>query len=212
MDETPILVEKREGFRVITLNRPARLNAFTEDMHVALKAALDDVEGDSTCRALADHRRRPRFLRRPGSERPARQARREDRARRHAGALLQPAGAPLARAALPGRRRGQRRRRRRRRQCRARLRHRARRESPRPSCRPSRKSGWFRIPAAPGSCRGLSERRARAALSLLAEPLSAEKAEAMGPDLESGRRQRIDGRSDQALRRNSRPARLMDCR
>ena len=52
MDETPILVEKREGFRVITLNRPARLNAFTEDMHVALKAALDDIEADSNCRAL----------------------------------------------------------------------------------------------------------------------------------------------------------------
>ena len=52
MDETPILVEKREGFRVITLNRPARLNAFTEDMHLALKAALDEVEADSYCRAL----------------------------------------------------------------------------------------------------------------------------------------------------------------
>ena len=52
MDETPILVEKREGFRVITLNRPARLNAFTEDMHLALKAALDDIEADSNCRAL----------------------------------------------------------------------------------------------------------------------------------------------------------------
>ena len=37
MDETPILVEKRDGFRVITLNRPARLNAFTEDMHLALQ-------------------------------------------------------------------------------------------------------------------------------------------------------------------------------
>jgi 2-(1,2-epoxy-1,2-dihydrophenyl)acetyl-CoA isomerase len=52
MDEAPILVEKREGFRVITLNRPARLNAFTEDMHLALKAAFDDVEADSGCRAL----------------------------------------------------------------------------------------------------------------------------------------------------------------
>jgi 2-(1,2-epoxy-1,2-dihydrophenyl)acetyl-CoA isomerase len=52
MDETPILVEKRDGFRVVTLNRPARLNAFTEDMHVALRAALDEIEADSTCRAL----------------------------------------------------------------------------------------------------------------------------------------------------------------
>jgi 2-(1,2-epoxy-1,2-dihydrophenyl)acetyl-CoA isomerase len=52
MDETPILVEKREGYRIITFNRPARLNAFTEAMHVALKAALDEIEADSSCRAL----------------------------------------------------------------------------------------------------------------------------------------------------------------
>lgn len=52
MDETPILVEKREGFRITTLNRPARLNAFTEDMHLALQRALDDIEADSSCRAL----------------------------------------------------------------------------------------------------------------------------------------------------------------
>ena len=32
MDETPILVETRAGYRVITLNRPQRLNAFTEAM------------------------------------------------------------------------------------------------------------------------------------------------------------------------------------
>jgi len=52
MDETPILVDKRQGYRVITLNRPQRLNAFTEDMHLALKAALDEAEADSNCRAL----------------------------------------------------------------------------------------------------------------------------------------------------------------
>ncbi len=52
MDETPILVEKRQNYRIITLNRPQRLNSFTEDMHRALKAALDDIEADSTCRAL----------------------------------------------------------------------------------------------------------------------------------------------------------------
>jgi 2-(1,2-epoxy-1,2-dihydrophenyl)acetyl-CoA isomerase len=50
MDE--ILVEKRSGFRIITLNRPERLNAFTEGMHVALKAAIADAEADQTCRAL----------------------------------------------------------------------------------------------------------------------------------------------------------------
>ncbi len=52
MDESSILVDVRTGYRVITLNRPQRLNSFTEDMHVALKQALDDAESDSTCRAL----------------------------------------------------------------------------------------------------------------------------------------------------------------
>lgn len=50
MDE--ILVEKRPGFRILTLNRPERLNAFTESMHIALGAAIDDAEGDKDCRAL----------------------------------------------------------------------------------------------------------------------------------------------------------------
>jgi 2-(1,2-epoxy-1,2-dihydrophenyl)acetyl-CoA isomerase len=52
MDESSILVDVRKGYRVITLNRPQRLNSFTEDMHVALQKALDDAENDSTCRAL----------------------------------------------------------------------------------------------------------------------------------------------------------------
>jgi 2-(1,2-epoxy-1,2-dihydrophenyl)acetyl-CoA isomerase len=52
MDEKPILVDLRPGYRVITLNRPQRLNAFTEDMHRALGAALDEVERDPECRAL----------------------------------------------------------------------------------------------------------------------------------------------------------------
>ena len=43
---------KRDGYRVITLNRPDRLNAFNEAMHVALRAALDDAEADESCRAL----------------------------------------------------------------------------------------------------------------------------------------------------------------
>ena len=52
MDESPILVEQRPGYRVITLNRPQRLNAFTEAMHQALRAALTEVEADDGCRAL----------------------------------------------------------------------------------------------------------------------------------------------------------------
>jgi 2-(1,2-epoxy-1,2-dihydrophenyl)acetyl-CoA isomerase len=52
MDETPILVERRAGYRVITLNRPHRLNAFTEPMHVMLKDAIAEAEDDASCRAL----------------------------------------------------------------------------------------------------------------------------------------------------------------
>ena len=52
MDEKPILADKRAGYRIITLNRPQRLNAFTEAMHQALAAAITDAERDETCRAL----------------------------------------------------------------------------------------------------------------------------------------------------------------
>ena len=47
-----ILVEKRDGYRVITLNRPDRLNAFNETMHLALRSAIENAEADDTCRAL----------------------------------------------------------------------------------------------------------------------------------------------------------------
>lgn len=52
MDEAPILVDKRDGYRLITLNRPQRLNSFNEAMHRALKAALGAAESDTSCRAL----------------------------------------------------------------------------------------------------------------------------------------------------------------
>src|SRR5262244_2604335 len=52
MDESPILLEKRPGYRVITLNRPQRLNAFTEAMHEALRTAIVAAEADTECRAL----------------------------------------------------------------------------------------------------------------------------------------------------------------
>ena len=51
-DQPSILVDRRDGFRVVTLNRPQRLNAFNEDMHLALRAALDAAQADSGCGAL----------------------------------------------------------------------------------------------------------------------------------------------------------------
>jgi len=52
MHENPVLVAARAGYRVFTLNRPHRLNAFNEAMHQALAAALSEAEQDATCRAL----------------------------------------------------------------------------------------------------------------------------------------------------------------
>ena len=52
MEAEPVLVERRAGYRVITLNRPQRLNAFTEPMHQALKRAVAEAESDDECRAL----------------------------------------------------------------------------------------------------------------------------------------------------------------
>ncbi len=52
MEAAPVLVERRPGYRVVTLNRPDRLNAFNEAMHEALKRALVDAEEDDDCRAL----------------------------------------------------------------------------------------------------------------------------------------------------------------
>lgn len=52
MIDAPILVEKRTGYRVITFNRPDKLNAFNEAMHQALRQAIEDAEADESCRAL----------------------------------------------------------------------------------------------------------------------------------------------------------------
>lgn len=50
--DTSILSETRTGYRVITLNRPDKLNAFNEAMHQALRKAIEDAEADEDCRAL----------------------------------------------------------------------------------------------------------------------------------------------------------------
>ncbi|MBV9753432.1 MAG: 2-(1,2-epoxy-1,2-dihydrophenyl)acetyl-CoA isomerase [Hyphomicrobiales bacterium] len=52
MEDAPVLVESRQGYRVITLNRPSRLNSFNEAMHLALRAALVEAEGDKSCRSV----------------------------------------------------------------------------------------------------------------------------------------------------------------
>jgi 2-(1,2-epoxy-1,2-dihydrophenyl)acetyl-CoA isomerase len=52
MTESPILVEQQVGYRIITLNRPDRLNAFNDAMHLALRTAIDAAEADDSCRAL----------------------------------------------------------------------------------------------------------------------------------------------------------------
>jgi 2-(1,2-epoxy-1,2-dihydrophenyl)acetyl-CoA isomerase len=51
-DQPTVVVDRRAGYRVVTLNRPQRLNAFTEEMHLALRAALDEARADPTCGAL----------------------------------------------------------------------------------------------------------------------------------------------------------------
>ena len=48
----PILVENRPGYRLVTLNRPERLNALTVEMADALVAALDAASADKSCRAV----------------------------------------------------------------------------------------------------------------------------------------------------------------
>lgn len=52
METDFILTERREGYRVITLNRPDRLNSFNEAMHAELMSALLEAEADGSCRAL----------------------------------------------------------------------------------------------------------------------------------------------------------------
>jgi 2-(1,2-epoxy-1,2-dihydrophenyl)acetyl-CoA isomerase len=52
MSERPILVAQFTGYRIITLNRPDKLNAFNEAMHQTLRAAIADAEVDESTRAL----------------------------------------------------------------------------------------------------------------------------------------------------------------
>ena len=50
--ESPVLTRKEDGYAVITLNRPDKLNSFTKAMHVALRAAFSEAANDPACRAI----------------------------------------------------------------------------------------------------------------------------------------------------------------
>ena len=50
--QNPVLVEDRDGYREITLNRPEKLNSFNEVQHLALKAAIDGAASDPAIRAI----------------------------------------------------------------------------------------------------------------------------------------------------------------
>ncbi|HEV7264295.1 MAG TPA: enoyl-CoA hydratase-related protein [Falsiroseomonas sp.] len=54
MSETaaPLLVESKPGYRVLTLNRPQKLNAFDAALHTALRDALEEAGRDAACRAV----------------------------------------------------------------------------------------------------------------------------------------------------------------
>jgi 2-(1,2-epoxy-1,2-dihydrophenyl)acetyl-CoA isomerase len=52
MPSPTILIDLKPGLRILTLNRPDKLNAFNEEMHGALRAALEDAAADKATRAL----------------------------------------------------------------------------------------------------------------------------------------------------------------
>ena len=52
MEDAVLLIERKPGYQVLTLNRPQKLNAFDASLHAALIAALDDAARDADCRAV----------------------------------------------------------------------------------------------------------------------------------------------------------------
>lgn len=52
MSEATILHDRRDGYSVISLNRPERLNSFNRQQHAELRAALDECAGSDDVRAI----------------------------------------------------------------------------------------------------------------------------------------------------------------
>lgn len=52
MTDAPILVELQSGYRILTFNRPDKLNALNDTMLEALRNAIAEAEADETTRAL----------------------------------------------------------------------------------------------------------------------------------------------------------------
>jgi len=52
MSQSTILYEKKGGVAIVTLNRPDKLNSFTEAMHQALRLTLDIIDNDDSVRCL----------------------------------------------------------------------------------------------------------------------------------------------------------------
>ncbi|MCY6380697.1 2-(1,2-epoxy-1,2-dihydrophenyl)acetyl-CoA isomerase PaaG [Hoeflea prorocentri] len=52
MSDGKVLVDQRDGYVVITLNRPDKLNAFTPSQSTSLMEALDEADDDPDCRAV----------------------------------------------------------------------------------------------------------------------------------------------------------------
>ena len=50
--ESLVMSRKEDGYTVITLNRPGKLNAFIKEMHLALRKAFHEAANDPACRAI----------------------------------------------------------------------------------------------------------------------------------------------------------------
>ena len=170
----------RRGIARLTLNRPDKLNSFNTQMHAEVRAALSTLARKRRASAGPD-RRRARVLRRPGSWRSRRRARRAGgRSRRLDRDALQALGPRAAAAAHAGHRGGQRRGGGRRREHRARLRSR--------HCGALGELRAGVLQARAGArfgrhvdlCRGSSGNARALGLTLLGQKLSAEQAAAWG--------------------------------